>query len=92
MPHDPRKLLHDIFSRAESMPKFTRGKDFAAYQGDEILRLPVERQFEIIGEAVSRLLHADAALAARITDYRNSDPGSHATRQKLRYRSRFGIV
>ena len=70
MLHDPRKLLHDIVTRAEAIQQQTQGKDLATYQGDELLRFAIERQFEIIGEAVSRLLKADPALAARITDYR----------------------
>ncbi|HEX4588436.1 MAG TPA: HepT-like ribonuclease domain-containing protein [Gemmataceae bacterium] len=70
MPHDPRKLLQDILSRAEAIQRFCAGVDFAAYQANEMLRLAVERQFEIIGEATNRLLKTDAALAARITDYR----------------------
>jgi uncharacterized protein with HEPN domain len=70
MPHDARKLLHDILSSAEGIERFTAGKDFADYQANEILRLAGERQFEIIGEALSRLLKTDAALASQITDYR----------------------
>jgi len=70
MPHDPRKLLQDILSRAEGIQQFTAGKDLTAYRAHDMLRLAVERQFEIIGEAISRLLKADAALAARLTDYR----------------------
>ena len=70
MQHDPRKLLQDILDRATSIERCVAGKDLAAYQVDEVLRFAVERQFEIIGEAVSRLLKVDAALAARLTDYR----------------------
>src|SRR5438045_1315543 len=70
MPHDPRKLLHDIMSRVEAIQQFTQGKDLAEYQADAMLRAAVERLFGIIGEAVSRLLKSDAALAARLTDYR----------------------
>ena len=35
-----------------------------------MLRAAVERQFEIIGEAVSQLARLDEELAARITNYR----------------------
>ncbi len=70
MPHDPRKLLQDILTRADAIQRDTSGKDLAAYQSNELLRLATERQFEIIGEAVSRLLKSDAVLAAQITDYR----------------------
>lgn len=70
MPHDPRKLLQDILERIEAIQQDNQGIDVAGYQANRLLRFATERQFEIIGEAVSRLLRADAALAARISDYR----------------------
>lgn len=70
MPHDPRKLLQDILARAEDIQRDTQGADLGGFQANTLLRCATERRFEIIGEAVSRLLKADAAVAARITDYR----------------------
>ncbi len=35
-----------------------------------MLRAAVERQFEIIGEALAQLARVDAAVAERISDYR----------------------
>jgi len=70
MPHDPRKLLEDIRTRAEAILLGLQGIDLSAYRTNDLLRFATERQFEIIGEAVSRLLKSDAALAARLTDYR----------------------
>jgi uncharacterized protein with HEPN domain len=37
---------------------------------DELLRSGVERQFEVIGEAMIRLMKRDRAVAVGITDYR----------------------
>ena len=37
---------------------------------DELLQSAVERQFEVIGEAIGKLHGADSALASTITDYR----------------------
>jgi uncharacterized protein with HEPN domain len=70
MPHDPTKLLEDIHQAGTSIQTFLLGVDFARYATDELLRSGVERKFTIIGEALSRLLLVDAALTARITDYR----------------------
>jgi uncharacterized protein with HEPN domain len=70
MPHDATKLLEDIQKAGTSIQTFLHGVDFARYTTDELLRAGVERKFTIVGEALSRLLLADAALTARITDYR----------------------
>ena len=70
MPHDVRKLLEDVQKAGTAIQAFLRGVDFGRYASDELLRAGVERKFTIIGEALSRLLLADAALTARITDYR----------------------
>lgn len=48
----------------------TSGKSFAEFVGDIVLRSAVERQFEIIGEALTRLARADANTAELIPDLR----------------------
>jgi uncharacterized protein with HEPN domain len=48
----------------------TAGRTFADFDGDIVLRSAVERQFEIVGEALAQLGRLDAALAERIPDYR----------------------
>ena len=67
---ESRKYIHDMQRAARSLTEFTRGKSFAEYQDDDMLRAAVERQFEIIGEAMTQLARADAAVAARISGYR----------------------
>ena len=64
------KLLDDIRDAAVFIRQVTGGKTLEAYRADRLLRQAVERNFEIIGEAVSRLARADAATAARIGDHR----------------------
>jgi uncharacterized protein with HEPN domain len=70
MPHESRKLLEDMRRQAALIQAFTAGKTLPEYQAHDMLRLAVERQFEIIGEALGRLLKLDAALVAQITNYR----------------------
>jgi uncharacterized protein with HEPN domain len=46
---------------------FTAGRSLQDYASDPMLRSAVERQFEVIGEAMKRLTQADAEIAARMT-------------------------
>jgi len=62
------KLLWDAHTAAERLARFTAGRDLAAYLADEMLRAAVERQFEVIGEALAGLRRADPGLAAGIPD------------------------
>lgn len=64
------KLLEDIRSAAEFVRVETQGLTLQEFQYNRVLRHAVERNFEIIGEAMRRLEKDDPATAARITDYR----------------------
>ncbi len=55
MHDDARKLLWDAQQAAERIARFTAGKHIDDYKSDEFLRSAVERQFEIIGEALNQL-------------------------------------
>ena len=64
------KLLEDIRDAAAFILDATRGKDLDVYRNDRLLRQAVERNFEIIGEALKRLAERDPQIAARIGDHR----------------------
>jgi uncharacterized protein with HEPN domain len=74
---DAKKCLEDIRQAATLIAQFCCEKTFADYDADPLLRSAVERQFEIIGEAVNRLSKIDGELAAllpeagRIVAFRN---------------------
>ena len=70
MPRDPRAWLADIVAACDLLIEFTRGKTFSDYAGDSLLRSAVERQFEIVGEALRVALQHQPELAADITDVR----------------------
>jgi uncharacterized protein with HEPN domain len=70
MPPETAKLLWDMKMSAERIGRFTVGKTFDDFLHDEYFRSAVERQFEIIGEAMTRLIKRDRATAERITEYR----------------------
>ena len=69
-PPDITALLFDIQHAAGGIVLFTTGKSLDDYKGDRMLRSAVERQFEIIGEAMTRLRAKAPDLVERITDYR----------------------
>jgi uncharacterized protein with HEPN domain len=64
------KLLLDMKRAAERIERFAEGKTFKEYQEDELIRSAIERQFEIIGEAMTRLIKADSRMAEKIGDFR----------------------
>lgn len=64
------KLLDDIRDAAAFIREAVRGKTLADYHGDRILRQAIERNFEIIGEAMKRLAQHDPETVARIGDHR----------------------
>jgi uncharacterized protein with HEPN domain len=66
--HDPRAFLHDIMVACARIREFTSGIDLEVYRQNVMVRSAVERQFEIIGEALNGLSQADPELARRITD------------------------
>ena len=68
MQHRTRKLLEDILDAASFILDRTAGVSAAVYKSDRLLRQAVERNFEIVGEAVNRLRQSDPPVAARITD------------------------
>jgi len=53
MPPEISKLLLDMLAAARRIEAFTAGRTFDDYGRDEMLRSAVERQFEIIGEAMT---------------------------------------
>ena len=67
---ETRKYLYDIQRAAGLLREFTGGKVFADYEDDAMLRSAVERQFEIIGEAMTQLARIDQPVADRISQYR----------------------
>ena len=76
-PRDVRVHLHDVLTAATAIAGFIRGRTLRDYRGDLMLRSAVERQFEILGEALTRALRAEPGLAEVIpaargaVDFRN---------------------
>ena len=54
---EAQKFLYDINESIDSINQYLNDKrDFNIYQNDKLLRRGIERELEIIGEAVNKLL------------------------------------
>jgi uncharacterized protein with HEPN domain len=56
-------------SAAAGILQFVAGRELSDFKSDLMLKLAVEREFEIIGEAMGRLQKADPAIAGRISEH-----------------------
>jgi len=70
MPPRTAVLLENIRDATQYITNRTGGTSLESYRRDRDLRQVVERNFEIVGEALRRLHDHDPATAARITDAR----------------------
>lgn len=65
---DTQKYLWDVQTALSHILQFTNGKSFHDYSSDLMCKSAVERQLEIIGEALNALSRKDPETAARIPD------------------------
>lgn len=68
MRRDPRTYLWDAAQAADHVAEFVRGKTFADHSDDLLLRSGVERQLEMVGEALNQLSRVDSILSTRIPE------------------------
>jgi uncharacterized protein with HEPN domain len=77
MQRDERAYLHDVIEACEAIGSAVSGQDIATYRSNRLVRSAVEREFLIVGEAVSALsrsfphLFTQITHARRIVDFRN---------------------
>lgn len=77
MEDEVKKYLQDILSATDEITMFFDGKEmrFTEFETNMMLRRAVERNIEIIGEAMNRVLKADSSIAItnarKIVDARN---------------------
>ena len=67
---ESRKYLRDIEQAAGLAGEFLAGKSFDDYSATPMLRAAVERQCEILGEALAQLAKTDPGTVARVSEYR----------------------
>jgi len=85
LPHETKKYFFDIAEACDLIAQFTAGKTLTDYQKDPLLRSGVERQFEIIGEALNQAIQHDPSVeelisnSSRIISFRNRLIHGYAT-------------
>lgn len=69
MRDETRKNLIDILQAAEEIQNFVSGIKFETYQTTPVVKRAVERDFEIIGEALNRIKSIDSELLENISEH-----------------------
>lgn len=67
---DPRKYLYDIVNGCEFVLEMTKGKTVEDYKRDRIFRSALERELQIIGEAMLQLDNISPETAEQIAEHR----------------------
>lgn len=68
---DAQKYLYDMLSSCEFLLEFTADKTAKDYVSDRAFRSALDRELQIIGEALLQLEKAAPAVAAQIPEYKN---------------------
>lgn len=63
-----KKYLFDVDQACDLIRQFTEGITFSQYTADPMIRSAVERQFEVIGEALVQAIRIYPELGTRITN------------------------
>lgn len=63
---NPQKYLYDIIDCCEFLLDFTKDKSVIDYKRDRAFRSAVERELQIIGEAIAQLDNVSPEIVCRI--------------------------
>lgn len=62
--------LHDARIALERLQRYVAGRTFADYESDDFLRSAVERQFEVLAEALNAAANLDSSLIRTVPELR----------------------
>src|SRR5258708_5276436 len=69
MRHDVQKHLLDILAAANDIQQFVGTQSYDEYHANKLVKAAVERKFEVIGEALSRIARLSTSTAVAIREY-----------------------
>ncbi|MBI4310818.1 MAG: DUF86 domain-containing protein [Chloroflexi bacterium] len=72
MQPESRKYLWDALDAANAIVEFVEGKSWDEFAQSRVLGSAIERQFEVIGEALGLLAKSDPETARRIPNLRRA--------------------
>ncbi len=67
MQREVAKYIYDVLKACQMIGRFATGKSFADYQSDDMLRAAIEREFIIIGEALTQAEKLDRTAVHSLT-------------------------
>lgn len=67
----PQKYLYDIVNCCEFVLEMTKGKSVEEYKRNRVFRSALERELQIIGEAMLQLDNVSPELSERIAEHRS---------------------
>ncbi len=70
MLHDPLVCIEDAIKACELILEFTEGLDGEEYFNDSKTKAAIEREFEIIGEALNRIKNINIELLSNIDNWK----------------------
>jgi len=70
MPHDPLVCIEDAVTACELIIQFTKDMDEAEFYVDLKTKAAVEREFEIVGEALNRIKKINVDILAGVDNWR----------------------
>ena len=83
MQHDLIVYIEDILSSINAIEEYSKSHDFESYKANRMVKKAVERELEIIGEAMNSILKINPEIAVtnsrKIVDLRNLISHGYAT-------------
>ncbi len=69
--HNPKKYLYDIINCSEFVLELTKDKTAEDYKNDRVFRSALERELQIIGEAILQLDRLSPETVEKISEHRS---------------------